>query len=95
MKVGDVVVTKVTGAYAVVLELRNDGKVWVRMARGPQDNHSDYIDYYFFPEELESVEAHLRRNLAELELKQRMIEEAKDRQQKKLDLTVSPVETIN
>lgn len=91
MQVGDVFVTKVTGAYAVILDIRNDGKVWVRMASGLQDSHAGYVDYYFYPHELESVEVHLRRNLSEMELKQRLLKEAQERE-KKFD-AVPPTET--
>ena len=89
--IGEVYVHKTTGAYAVVIQkLAEKGSVLARMCE-ELGTSSKYVAYEFIPEELESVEAHLRRNLQEMEFKQDLIESAKKRRsQKELEEAVTP-----
>lgn len=83
VEVGSVVVHKCTGAYATVIGTNDDTQVVaVRMAENI-DAGTKYVKYDFIPEELETVEAHLRRNLKEMELKQALLQDAKQRQKEK------------
>jgi len=88
---GTVVVHKTTGAYAAILAVI-DAMVKVRMAKGPQENHAEYTEYWFLAHELETVEDHLRRNLGEMELKAKLIEEARERSKPEVEL---PKEIVN
>lgn len=77
---GSLLVTKVTGAYAVVLADHQDGTVDVRMASDIENKTTGYTKYTFYKVELETVEAHLRRELAEMELRQELLTSARKRQ---------------
>lgn len=85
MQLGDVIVHKATGQYAVVIgqSIEHPGELLVRMARESKDNGTDYVQYTFLQNELESVEDHLKRELSEMELRAQMLEEAKKRQSKR------------
>lgn len=89
VSVGEVYVHKTTGSYLVVMRKGAEPSqaITVRMAAGPLDHNAQYVAVDFLPEELETVEGHLRRNLAELEFKQALLEEAKARQIKASKVT--------
>ena len=82
MQVGEVYVHRCSGAYVIVINVAQTYVV-VRMLEQKGNGAEEYVTYEFIPEELETVEAHLRRNLKELEFKQELIANAKKRQEQK------------
>jgi len=97
-KVGSIVVSKITGQYLNVIGKTVEGlpQITVRLARETKDNGTYYEEFTFLPEELESVESHLRRELGEMELRQTLLAEAQKRlEQRKAEETLPAPKTIS
>ena len=85
-EVGSVFTHKLTGAYVVILG-NTERTIQTRVFN---DKTNAYECLYFAPEELETVDQHLRRELAEMELRQNLLSDARKRQQAK-ELEEAPV----
>lgn len=90
MKPGDIYAHKVSGQYAVIVDI--DGTdVGVRMAKDSKDEGTDYVYREFQAYELETAQEHLKRELAEMEFRQELMEGAQERaEQRKLAKIPSP-----
>lgn len=87
---GMILVHKVSGQYAVIVDV-NETTVGVRMAKETKNDGTDYVHREFSPNELETAEEHLKRELGEMELRRDMLDAAEERHtQKKLDKLPSP-----
>lgn len=84
IELGMVYVHKVSGQYACVISKFNSSEtVSVRMQEQKGQGAETYVEYTFYPHELEPIKAHLRRNLEEMEFKQGLLQDAKKRQERK------------
>jgi hypothetical protein len=94
-KVGDVVVSKITGQYLNVIGrgglAGKTEEVVVRLARETKENGTFYEEFTFLPEEIETVDSHLRRELKEMELRQSLLAEAQKRVEQKKQDEILPV----
>ena len=90
MKPGEIVVHRVSGQYAVIMHV-NEKTVDVRMAKESKNDGTDYVQREFYLFELETAEEHLKRELAEMELRRDMLDAAEERHsQKKLEKLPQP-----
>ena len=80
LELGEIYTHKTTGAYVVVIGNTDNNTVQTRLFN---DKSGAYECLYFYPHELETVDQHLRRELAEMELRQNLLSDARKRQQAK------------
>lgn len=88
---GDIVALKTTGEPAFVLELADEKTAKIRRPVNAQDGVLHKVEHFLL-DELETPEAHFRREIEQMELKDALLSEARARRQNQVVLAEASIQ---